>query len=595
MAIISANIGRRVIKNAKLILSIAILLWLLLFLGFLTQATFINFQERMQKAKVLNHQLHSIDFPTCKPYDNPFVLGDTPELIVLQKMGNTRKRKEQFVEANAKLRLKVLEEKKTHTSDKLITYDQVLLEPWKHSDIFSNYPRITYYNGHRGCNENFHAVLSRLHLNFNIVNPRNITRYGMRQIDAQELIDSGFVSALCDLSDVIVVADTVPDARGILLSLVDPDPSRRCKSNIVIEMTNRYDWMVGDTKEYHEMLVKLINDPPKNLFWTANNPFEGEFMRAKIGKGPRVKLLRSLGAWNVDIEGNSPKKNTDVQPANIENSLVILSNPDIVNRPIIEDILKFFCMPVAKLPKKYGGPAGLLKYKGFIEFPYQVSVMKFYENIAFGVPQVIPTPHLLRLLVKTNNHHYFSTWLDKLEQVQMFLSNPEMYQKLEAEKERKAQEKKDKEEREGKKKVVPTISKKKMKQQLQQPTPTASSNSTTAQSESHRLERRAVGQERERIQRQQLQPTPKLDVGPYNATWTELADFYSKEFSPFVYYFDSFQELTDLINMPLAEFDYKNVRVEGPKYYAKVREESMKTWLGLFHSMGFKSVKDFRG
>ncbi|KAI9340004.1 hypothetical protein BDR26DRAFT_861947, partial [Obelidium mucronatum] len=489
-------------------------------------------------------------------------------------MGDTKKRKKHFVDASEKLRRKAVEEKKTHTDDKLIRYDKVILEPWKHKDSFSSYPRITYFNGHRGCNENLHAVLSRLGLNFNIVNPRNLTRYGMREIDAQELIDSGYISALCNLSDVIVIADTVPDARGILLSLVDPNPALRCNSNIIVEMTNRYDWMVGDIKEYHEMLVKLIENPPANLFWTANNPFEKEFMHARIGIAPKVKLLRSLGAWDVGSSLHSPPS--------IEDSFAILTNPDILNRPRVGDLIKYYCMPVVSLPKKYGGPAGLLKYKGFIEFPYQVSVMKFYENIAFGVPQVLPTPRFLRLLVLSNNHHYFSTWLDKLESVALFQTDPEKYRAIEAEKQQKEEERKKKEERRGA--LKPTIVKQKMNQSL----PTNKSFESTTHPQ---LGRRAAVHDRPQPKRK-LNPLLKLDNGPYNATWTEMADFYSKEFSPFVYYFDSFKELTELINTPLDKFDTKNVRLEGPKYYARVREESMKTWIRMLHDMGYTHLRD---
>ncbi|KAJ3065944.1 hypothetical protein HDU98_010710 [Podochytrium sp. JEL0797] len=445
--------------------------------------------------------------------------------------------------------VKALEQKEeAEANTKLLEYDEVIMEPWKHK------------------------VVSRLRLNFAVVNPRNITRYGMRQIDAQELIDSGYISSLCSQSDIIVVADTVPDARGILLSLLSPDPSLRCSSNIIIEMTNRFDWMVKDEPVYYAMLLQLFEHPPKNLFWAANNPFEGPFMHAKVGKAPKVRLVRSLGVWDIE-----PEPRLAASPLSLPNealgaptaptlldSFVLLKNPDIIARPIIEDVFKYYCMPVKTLPKKYGGPTGLLQYKGFIEFPYQVSVMKFYENVAFGVPQLLPTPELLRKLVKSNNHHLFSTWLEKLEDVHLFLTDPEAYHE------------------------------KVLLEAKNHPTTTTTLNPPL----SHRTIKRtqpttpARAQNPRILERRGHPPSPAVEAEPYNATWSELSDFYRKEFEPFVYYFDSFKELEELINKPYAEFDYKNVRVEGPKFYAKIREESMRTWVGMFTEMGF-SVHDF--
>ncbi|ORY44911.1 hypothetical protein BCR33DRAFT_212100 [Rhizoclosmatium globosum] len=229
----------------------------------------------------------------------------------------------------------------------------------------------------------------------------------MNELDARTLIDSGYVADLCAASDVIINADTVPDSRAVLLSLLEKDVSKRCKSNIIIEMTNRYDWNVADLEEYNAMLLKLIENPPPNLFWTANNPFEELYMRARIGKSPKVRLVRSLGAWNVDSSGPvvlnpgiaaTATKNNDTNDSS--NRFAMVQTFARPSRPIVRDLVEFYCMPIDLLPKRYKGPAGLSKYKAFLDFPYQVSVMKFYENIAHGIPQVIPTPRFLYELVK---------------------------------------------------------------------------------------------------------------------------------------------------------------------------------------------------
>ncbi|KAJ3130938.1 hypothetical protein HK100_007137 [Physocladia obscura] len=481
-------------------------------------------------------------------------------------MGDDSKRKDSW---SAAIELKKQIAKSTnHTSEKLLVYDKVVFEPWKHSDSFSSFPRVTYFNGHRGCNENLYAVMSRLKLNFNVVNPRNVTHYGMREIDAERLIESGYVERLCDASDVIVIADTLPDARGILLSLVHPDESKRCKSNIVIELTNRFDWMVGNKTEYFDMIETLVDDPPRNLFWTANNPFEAHWMHAQVGKVPKIKLLRSLGAWNVEAFSDAK-----VNYSEKINSLAIIKNEDIIDRPIIGDILRYYCMPVKVLPKKYGGPKGLLKYKGFIEFPYQVSVMKFYENVAHGVPQIIPTPRFLRIIAQTNNHHLIRPWLDRLITTQLFLSNRTAYSEMNLKKKSKE--------------IDGSIAK------------LAENYFKDLEKTNPILSRRKVGlavkPENRRNKNINQKTQPEIDEGPYNAPWTDIVDFYNSEFSPFVYYFDSFAELADLINKPWDEFDYKNVREEGPKYYASVRKQSLATWVSMFHQMGYENIEEYVG
>ncbi|KAJ3025196.1 UNVERIFIED_CONTAM: hypothetical protein HDU68_007377 [Siphonaria sp. JEL0065] len=573
---------------------------------FLMVAFLASLADQAQKGYVIKQ--YTIDRPVCRPNQEDYHYYDKePEFQVLRNMGDTQKRMLEFdrtIQFVAGKQVKTKDPKKkperqkvskpnTRRKDsKLLVYDEVIFEPWKHK-----VPRITYFNGHRGCDENLHGVLSKLRLNFNIVNPRNITRYGMSGLDARELIDSGYISKLCNASDVIIIADTVPDGRAILLSLLEPSKSKRCKSKIVIEMTNRFDWMIPDPEEYYDMLRKIFELKPKNLWWTANNPFEGPFMNSRVGSSIEVKLLRSLGAWNVDIllddaQEESEKGAASQRKRRIEersddltrNSLAIIANAERakVNRPIVGDLLEYYCMPLVKLPKKYGGPAGLLKYKAFIDFPYQISVMKFYENIAFGVPQVLPSPRFLQTLVKTNNHHYFTTWMEKLEQVELFLTDADKYNEMEIARNIKYRANRE-------------ADAKRRKQELLEAEEEQEADEIRANSPG--LERREMVDEdfdgkRESAQRRKYRLL-EISTNQYNASWTELSDYYRKEFEPFVYLFDSFKELGELINKPADEFDYKNVRVEGPKYYTKLRAESMAIWVQIFHEMGYTDVKQY--
>ncbi|KAI8612397.1 hypothetical protein BC830DRAFT_577257 [Chytriomyces sp. MP71] len=361
--------------------------------------------------------------------------------------------------------------------------------------------------------------MSKLKLNFKVFDPRQVSEYGMGEKHARRLVSFGFINKLCDASDVIVIADTMPDGRAILVSLTAVQEKLRCKSQIVVELTNRFDWLVYDSEKYYKMLKRLIEKPPPNLHWTQNNPFEEVYFKMRVGVSPKkMRLLRSMGGVNVRYDDNN--NTAAIETPEMAERLALIKDLQETYKPKIGDVLDYLCMPHAKLPKKYGGPEALLKYKGFIEFPYQVSVMKFYENVANGVPQVIPSARLMKGVVQSNNHHYFDCWLAALEEGSLMLSNPDRFLK-------------------EKKKDIGF----------------------------HGVDR------------------------SYNASWIELSDFYSTEFQPFVYYFDSFRELGDLINKPASQFDVKNVRVEGPKFYEKVRQQTLTTWETLFHEINFTHVR----
>ncbi|KAI8612301.1 hypothetical protein BC830DRAFT_1137339 [Chytriomyces sp. MP71] len=76
-----------------------------------------------------------------------------------------------------------------------------------------------------------------------------------------------------------------------------------------------------------------------------------------------------------------------------------------------------FDIPLTIFPfgHKYGGPKNLLAFKGFIDIPYQYSVMKFYENIAYGVPMYVPTPRLFEYMLQSGLHYTHCIFPDLLK------------------------------------------------------------------------------------------------------------------------------------------------------------------------------------
>ena len=113
------------------------------------------------------------------------------------------------------------------------------------------------------------------------------------------------------------------------------------------------------------------------------------------------------------------KKYADVSSSSLQYTLIRpfgfssveakpISNPDVVvmssnhaGRDQFDLLTKKLNMSgIVDVGGGYGGPKTLSKYKAYIEFPYQVSTMKLYENIAHGVVSLIPSYSFFKDIVE---------------------------------------------------------------------------------------------------------------------------------------------------------------------------------------------------
>ncbi|KAJ3265810.1 hypothetical protein HDU77_003830 [Chytriomyces hyalinus] len=359
------------------------------------------------------------------------------------------------------------------------------------------HPTVLYYNTHGGCNQNMRGVMRSLGVKVDLFNPKQVAGYGMSASRARYLIESGHVDFVCSRYDIIVIGDTIPHGRALLESLLEKDTMKQCRSKIVVEMTNRFDWDVSDKAAYYNTisaLVQLSKTTLKDkLFWVANNNVEKAFLEHKVGVSmPAVRVLRPLGvAPEYPYPLDLPEPSTNLFAARQHYSTVY----SVLKRK--------YNIPIAVFPfgHKYGGPKNLLRFKAFIDMPYEYSTMKLYENIAFGIPMIIPTPRFLEELYDTGIHKMLNPYI-----LQNFPVSPDML--------------------------------------------------------------------------------PFKQVPEFPA-WSAYMDYYAPEFAPFLYYVDSYEQLKNMSGMSAAELDSKNVRVEGPLFYAKYREEILGGWLELFRDMGY--------
>ncbi|KAJ3350855.1 hypothetical protein HDU83_009383 [Entophlyctis luteolus] len=393
-------------------------------------------------------------------------------------------------------------------------------EAWRNSGGNADALRVLYYTTHGGTATNFEGVASSVRIGAALdkFNPNQIAPYGMTHARARALVDGGHAAWVCAGYDVVVIADTVPHGRAVLLSLLEADDSPlKCAAKVVVEMTNRFDWDVRDKNAYYTMirtLVRLSETKLKgSLVWVSNNNVEQAFVESRIRRKFRVpvRVLRPLGIskdYQYPLAEAPSLEKFAAREAYEGNEIYRVLRTKYQK-------LKMLLVPRAQ---NYGGPKNLLKFKGFIDFPYQYSVMKFYENIAHGVPQFFPSPRLFESLFEQG----LSTPQNDLR-----WANPNVAKDLAI------------------KRAAKLLSPSRTSQRLSSDFP----------------------------------------------AWAEFFDIYDPVFEPFVYFFDSLDELVQLQEKTAAEIDFKNVRENGVHFYEVYRESILSGWADVFRQLGWQTGK----
>jgi hypothetical protein len=125
------------------------------------------------------------------------------------------------------------------------------------------------------------------------------------------------------------------------------------------------------------------------LKYVANNPFDAFYVQRETGMwNLTMPIIRPMGADTVPV-------NQDVanDPATKDTLFVLLNYP---TDWALWDKVKEMKIPVKELGRHYGGAKTLAFYRAHIFLPYQCSVMKMIENLAAGVPTLIPAPEFYK-------------------------------------------------------------------------------------------------------------------------------------------------------------------------------------------------------
>ena len=250
-------------------------------------------------------------------------------------------------------------------------------------------PSVLYLSAHQGTAMDMAYICQSLGVAFKWISPR-LPYEVTKELAADDWERYGR-DYQCGLFDYIIVADTNAKARGLL--------EYQCNdSQIVLHSTQRFDTgMEGQQQVEWRLLLEDKVRKMKNLHLIANNPYEIWYAhQVRSAKFFKPRLIRPAGHW--------PKRDQlahDINVGDSETNVVVLQQYLPYLNQILLGNLSIRGIQFQTLHHgKYGGAARLAQYRCVIQFPYQVSVMAMYENLANGVALLVPSLQFYRNIAR---------------------------------------------------------------------------------------------------------------------------------------------------------------------------------------------------
>lgn len=245
--------------------------------------------------------------------------------------------------------------------------------------------KIAYISRHVGTTADFKYMADNLQLeNVDYFHPEEHNWYGYSELREKYLSinKNGIREKLCTEYDAIFISDSLSDGWGYLVD------GPKCK-NIVFIVTNRFDYGVH-WKEREEFLkdfnFALNRNDDQRIRVIANNPFEYEYMKNRGVSFPGdipPPVIRPFGYTTIEEKP---------EPIDAEKCIIInrVEQDTVLLNLLMKEKMGVECKII---DWKYGGPRTLSKYESIVvHLPYQVSIMKMWENLAYGILTAIPTP-----------------------------------------------------------------------------------------------------------------------------------------------------------------------------------------------------------
>lgn len=223
-------------------------------------------------------------------------------------------------------------------------------------------------NRHQGTSDDFSYVASKLDLKYSVIDPADflVEKSSMQtyqQNSATSLQMRPYAIKFCKLFSLIIVFDINTDARFLMDAVNDGV----CESRLIIVTTNRFDFGLfysshRERRIYYALVKKLARHP--NVVFIANNHYEKAYVDSLVDAHVPYTVILPMGYSSL---------NAIEVPANASTRCVFQSHWEI---EAFASEMKSSGISFDVLPKNYGGPKTLAKYKCFISLAYQVSTMK---------------------------------------------------------------------------------------------------------------------------------------------------------------------------------------------------------------------------
>jgi len=249
--------------------------------------------------------------------------------------------------------------------------------------------KIVYISRHGGTISNFDYIAKQLNLNITILKPNYDRGKKPSCYDVDKC--KSYVDLICSKYEYIIISDIIPDSYIFF--------TNECKAKVVLEITNRYDVFISndDRQDYKEKLAKAISNN-KNLIVVENNPYEVFYACQTNINIPNYYLIRPVGyPQTILLEKEYKEVHDEIA--------ILIQGCGYYDNVFLPTIKKSGIKFKELNSLKYDGPLALATYKAVIILQYQVSIMKFYENIRYGVVMLFPSEKLLEEICRTNDYH----------------------------------------------------------------------------------------------------------------------------------------------------------------------------------------------
>jgi hypothetical protein len=258
--------------------------------------------------------------------------------------------------------------------------------------VIPNNLNILVVNYHYGVQNELNGVLSQMAslegINLNITHIRGFHRYRISKSDALGWYQLHKDFCGSNRFDIIIVGDTISSGR--------PFMEAHCKRNVILYITNRFDYGNLNDKEYHRLVENVSNW--SNVRVLENNKFESYYAK----KWRNVKLnmyayIPSAGLISNIAQEMFINRTVKLPPSN-DNDIFIVDK--YFERPNVIQPLKKLNISVTVLQdRNYGGPLNL-KNRILIHVPYQVNTMALFENLNMNVIYLLPSFKLYQQWIK---------------------------------------------------------------------------------------------------------------------------------------------------------------------------------------------------